>query len=321
MDNWKLRIFFLTGALIFLSFLQSNAQAVVKTSVDKNEILIGDQFKLTIEAKFQPDDYKINWPVIPDSLQHFEVINRGKVDSVYNDNLLSGMVQTLTLTSFDSGKWVLPSFLINVHPSKEDTTYILFTDSLPVTVAFAQSDTTNQLRDIKPIREADTINTTWYWIGSGVLLVALVVFLIWYYRYWKKNKGTVPFKVKTSSYERAIKELENLNGYNLSDPVEIKIVHTKLAEILRQYLSQTQKNNYFNKTTSDILMLLNDQNEDKDLLAKAASSLRCGDAVKFAKYLPPTSESEACKQAIKEIIHTLHQKISSAKPTTTNLKP
>lgn len=321
MDNWKLRIIFLTGVLVCLSFLQSNAQPTVKTSVDKSEILIGDQFKLTIEAKFSPDDYKINWPVIPDSLQHFEVINRGKMDSVYNDNLLSGMVQTITLTSFDSGKWVFPSFLMNLHPAKEDTTYILFTDSLPITVAFSASDTTHQLRDIKPIREPDTISTIWYWIGSGVLLVALIIFLIWYYRYWKRNKGTVPFKVKTSSYEQAIKELENLNGYNLSEPMEIKIVHTKLAEILKQYLSHSQKNNYLNKTTGDILILLNDQNETKEMLAKAASSLRCGDAVKFAKYLPPVAESEACKLAIKEIINTMHQNTSNAKPSTSNLKP
>jgi hypothetical protein len=321
MDNWKMRIFFLTGMMVCFSFLLSDAQPLVKTSVDKSEILIGDQFKLTIEAKFSPDDYKINWPVIPDSLHHFEVINRGRLDSVYNDNLLSGIVQTLTLTSFDSGKWVLPTFLVNIKPAKEDTTYILFTDSLPITVAFAQGDTTNQLKDIKPIREADSINTMWYWIGSGVLLVALIIFLIWFYRYWKRNKGTVPFKVKTSSYEQAIKELEYLNGYNLADPVQIKIVHSKLAEILKQYLSQTQKINYHNKTTGDILILLSDQSPDKELPAKAAASLRCGDAVKFAKYLPPVVESEVCIQSIKEIINTMHQHSSNSKLSTPNLKP
>ena len=321
MDNWKLRIFFLTGLLVCLSFLQSNAQPIVKTSLDKNEILIGEQFKLTIEAKFSPDDYKINWPEIPDSLQHFEVINRGKVDSVYNNNLLSGMVQTLTLTSFDSGKWVLPSFLMNILPAKEDTTYLLFTDSLPVTVAFSASDTTNQLRDIKPIREADTIDTIWYWIGAGVLLVALVIFLIWFYKYWKRNKGTVPFKVKTSYHGQALKELENLNRYNLADPVEIKIVHTKLAEILRQYMTHTQKNNFLNKTTGDILIWLRDQNSDKDMLSKTAASLRCGDAVKFAKYLPPAAESETCMTAVKEIINTIYQQTANPKPSTPNLKP
>ena len=73
MGNWKLRIFFLTGIMACFSFQLLNAQPVLKTSVDKSEILIGDQFKLTIEAIFSPEDYTINWPVVPDSLQHFEV--------------------------------------------------------------------------------------------------------------------------------------------------------------------------------------------------------------------------------------------------------
>jgi len=314
MDNGKMRIFFLTGVMACFSFLLSYAQPVVKTSVDKSEILIGDQFKLTIEASFSPEDYKINWPVIPDSLLHFEVISRSKMDSLYNNNRLSGLVQTLTLTSFDSGKWVLPSFIVNLDPVKDDTTYNFFTDSLPITVSFSTSDTTNQLRDIKPIREAETINPLWYWIGAGVLLVALIIFLIWFYRYWKKNKASIPFQTKTSPYDEAMKELENLKAYNLSVPEEIKIVHTKLGEILKRYLSRRQNNDYLNKTTGDILITLRDQYLDKNMLSKAAASLRCGDAVKFAKYLPPSYESEESLQSVKEVINVIQLETKNLKP-------
>lgn len=307
MGNWKKRIFFLTGIMACFSFLISNAQPVVKTAVDKNEILIGDQFTLTIEVNFSPENYSIKWPLIPDSLTHFEVIKRTGLDSVYNNNILSGIVQTITLTSFDSGKWVLPSFLVNLKPVKRDAAISFFTDSLPITVSFSTSDTTSQLRDIKPIREADSINTSWYWIGSAVLLVGLIIFLWWFYRYWKKNKGTVPFLSKTSSYEQAIQDLENLKTYNLSDPAEIKIVHSKLGEILKRYLSGRQKNNYLNNTTGDILVVLSDQNTAVNLLTKAAASLRCGDAVKFAKYLPDTIESSECIASIKDIINHLQQ--------------
>src|SRR4249919_2520008 len=101
MDNGKMRLIFLTGVLACSFFLLSFAQPVVKTSVDKNQILIGDQFKLKIEASSLPGEYKINWPVIPDSLLHFEIISRGKVDSSYNDSRLTGLSQTITLTSFD----------------------------------------------------------------------------------------------------------------------------------------------------------------------------------------------------------------------------
>lgn len=321
MDNGKMRIIFLTVAMACFSFLSSYAQPVIKTTVDKNEILIGEQFKLTIEAIFSPEAYKIRWPAIPDSLRHFEVISRSKMDSMYSNSQLSGLAQTLTLTSFDSGKWVLPSFLVNMDPVKDDTTFNFFTDSLPITVSFSASDTTHLLRDIKPIREADTFNPVWYWVASGILLVALIILIIWYYRYWKKNKASVPSQTKTSPYDAAMKELENLKAFNLSVPEEIKIVHIRLSEILKRYLSLRQNNNYLNKTTGDILILMSSHYLDKDMLAKAAASLRCGDAVKFAKYLPPAYESEGCLRSVKEVINAIQQLTINDKPQTLNLKP
>lgn len=314
MDNRKMRIFFLTGIMACFSFLLSSAQPVVKTSVDRSEILIGEQFKLTIEAGFDPEAYRVTWPVIPDSLQHFEVVNRGKMDSVYNNNRMTGLVQTLTLTSFDSGKWVLPPFLVNINPVKDDTTFNFFTDSVPVTVSFSTTDTTNTLRDIKPIREVETLNPIWYWIGAGVLLVALVIFLVWFYRYWKRNKGILPVaKTNTSPYEAAMKELAELKGTDLSDPVATKFFHTRLSAILKRYLTKSQRQNYENQTTGDILLLLRDQSLDTQMLSKAASSLRCSDAVKFAKYQPPVYESEESLQSVKEVINIIHSEIQQAK--------
>ncbi|MEP7107467.1 MAG: DUF4381 family protein [Ferruginibacter sp.] len=314
MDKGKMQIFFLIGIITCFSFLLSYAQPVIKTSVDKSEILIGDQFKLRIEAGFLSEPYKINWPVIPDSFPHFEVISRSRLDSLYNSSRLTGLVQTLTLTSFDSGKWVLPSFLIKIIPAKDSIANNFFTDSVLVIVSFSVSDTTNQLRDIKPIMEVETNNPIWYWVGSGILLVALIIFLIWFYRNRQKNKGSIPFQTKTSPYDEAMKELHNLRTHNLSAPGEIKIVHTKLAEILKRYLSKKQNSDYHNKTTGDILILLRDQSLDKNMLAKAAATLRCGDAVKFAKFLPPSNESEECLRSLKEIIDAIQLQTPNLKP-------
>jgi hypothetical protein len=321
MDIGKMQRFFLTATMACFTFLLSYAQPSLKTTVDKNEILIGDQFKLKIEIKDIAEGYKITLPVIPDSLSHFEVVNRDKIDSSYQDKKLSGISQTITLTSFDSGKWVLPSFLVNVDPLKDDTTYNFFTDSVPVTVSFSLSDTTRVIRDIKPIREADTVNVIWYWIGAGVLLAALIIFLIWFYKYWRKNKIDVPFKSKVSPYDEAMKELDKLKALNISSPEEIRVAHIKLGEILKRYLTRKQNTSYLNKTTSEILISLSEQAVDKEMLAKVASSLRCSDAVKFAKYLPPTNETAESMVSIKEVISQIHKQTTIDKPQKPNLKP
>jgi len=298
----------LTVLLACFSCALSFAQPVVKTFADKSEILIGEQFKLRVEADFPVSDYKLRWLTVPDSIPHFEIINRGKVDSVYTNSQLSGISQTFTLTSFDSGKWALPSFTVGIDPLKDDTTFNYFTDTLPVTVSFSVSDTTNQLRDIKPIRDVEVVNRLWYWIAGGILLLALISYLVWRYR--RKAKKTIaPISVKSnlSAYDEAMQELKKLQQYDFNDPADIRIVHTRLGEILKHYLSRRENNNYLNNTTGDILVVLTDIGVNQTKLSGVAGALRCGDAVKFAKYVPGTEETSHSISAITDLIESFKQ--------------
>ena len=156
MGNWKNLNFFLSIVLVCLFTQLSYAQPIIRSSVDKREILIGEQFTLTIQAEFSPVDYKLHWPVLSDSMAHFEVLSH-HIDSLYNNQQLSGLVQKITFTSFDSGKWVLPSLLVKADPVKQGNSVRLFTDSVSITVSISTSDTTQQLRDIKPIREVEQL--------------------------------------------------------------------------------------------------------------------------------------------------------------------
>jgi hypothetical protein len=119
-------------------------------------------------------------------MAHFELVN-SRIDSIYNNQHLSGIVNTITFTSFDSGKWVLPSLLVKAETIKQDSSFTFFTDSLPVTVSFSTSDTTRQIRDIKPIKEAESIGLIWYWIGAVIVLILLIALFVW----WRKRKRGV----------------------------------------------------------------------------------------------------------------------------------
>lgn len=280
---------------------------VVKVGVDKSEILIGEQIKVQLSANFSTNAYNPVFPLFPDSIEHFEILAKSKVDSVFNDGQLTGLTQNFTLTSFDSGKWILPPIKINFSPSANKTPITVYTDSLPITVSFSLSDTTSALKDIKPIKEAVTTSTIWYWIGAGVFLMVLVIFLIWFYRHRKKSNTKAIFKAKLSPYDEAMQELQNLSKSNLVAAAEIKIYHNKLSEILKRYLSRKDNMLYLNKTTGDILLLIKQRMVDKELFAKLSSSLRCGDAVKFAKFLPEENVSRECMQPVKELIASLQQ--------------
>lgn len=283
------------------SFLLIHAQPSLQTTVDKNVILIGSQFKLKVQASFQQDAFFVRWLTLPDSLQHFEVIDKTTIDSIYTNDKLTGLAQTFTLTSFDSGKWLLPSFNIKFNSTKAGTTLDLLTDSLPVTVAF-QKDTSTILRDIKAIREVEVTDYFWYWVAGGITLLLLILLAVWVYFRKKKAKPFSPARSAASAYRNAVNELEKLKRLNLSAPADIKTYHSRLAEILKQYLSDKKATGYGSKTTGDILILLKENNIDQEQLSKTATALRCSDAVKFAKYLPGQIESDQSFQSIKQTI-------------------
>ena len=312
MGNWKNWNYYFTTVLLCLSVNLCDAQPAIQSSVDKREILIGEQFSLTIKAGFSPTDYKLQWPVLPDSMAHFEVLSR-RVDSLYSNQQLSGFIQTITFTSFDSGKWVLPSFLLTIDRVGHDSTFHLFTDSVPVTVSFSASDTTQQLRDIKPIREVETINPIWYWLGGGVVLAAVIALLIWWWKRKRKIKAQ-PFQSNLSAYDEAMQELKKLVGYNLAVQEEVKMFHSQLAAIFKQYLSRIYQQPYLSKTTREILLLLKEQQLEEQLRNKVLISLHYGDAVKFAKYFPPVSESEHCIKLVEELVEEIHQLKQTPKP-------
>ena len=304
----------LTAVFSCLAFLVTYAQRpIVKASVDKSDILIGEQFKLKIQTNFSGDDFFIKWINIPDSILHFELIEKSKIDSTFKNEHLSGLSQTFTFTSFDSGKWNFTALNVNFDPLKNDTTLSILTDSLPINVSFSVTDTTSALKDIKTIRGVEVMNSIWYWVGGTALFLLLAGLGYWLYKRSKKDKKTDAAVSNLTPYEEAMQELEGLKQYDLSAPKEVLQYHVKLINTLRRYLGRKENNDYQNKTTGDILLTINKNYGDKEILTKAAAALRFSDAVKYAKYFPTINDSTANQQTIKEAIDLIESVTTKTK--------
>ena len=248
----------------------------------------------------------MKWVEIPDSLQHFEVVDKSKIDSVFANQKLTGLSQTIIFTSFDSGKWVLPAFDVNLNPSNGDSAYHLSTDTFPITVSY-QADTTKELRDIKPIHDAKQDKPFWYWPAIIAGIILLIVLAIWLYFSFIKKKKPVPARPALTAFQQAMQGMEKLKQLSLSDVAGIKMYHIKLKEILKEYLSDKEGPYFTSSTTSEVLMLLNQKGIDKANLSKIADAIRYSDAAKFAKYIPSVQESEASWEAIKFAIDFTEQ--------------
>jgi hypothetical protein len=280
----------------------------VQTITDKKDILIGEQIKLTIKAPQPLNTPAITqWLILPDSIPHFEIVEPGKIDTLnFKDGSL-GISQTLTVTSFDSGRWAFPALPIKFAGAAGGTPQIVKTDSFYVNVSYSPADSTNQLRDIKPIIQVTVTDYLWYYIIGGVLLLLVIVFLL--YRYFKKKKKLQPAAALSSlsPFDEAMAELKKLEQINLQDAAEIKNYHTWLAAIFKHYLGRKQQLNLLNKTTGDLLITMKAVGLPAENMSNLATALRCADAVKFAKYVPLSNQSEDCRQKIKETIELTEQ--------------
>jgi hypothetical protein len=311
--------YLLTGLIILIQQLVWAQAPVVKTFIDKQDILIGEQLNYKVVGTFPTGMFNVRWLTVPDSMPHFELVDKTNIDTT-TENGNTVLSQTITLTSFDSGRWNTPAFDINVNPLNGGNTTILATDTLAVNVGYAPADSSNQLRDIKPIMDVTIKSYLWYYIAGAVLLVLLIGFFLWWYFKKRKKKPAMEFKGKLSPYDEAMQELQKLAALNLQQAEDIKQFHSKLAGVFKWYISRKQRFNVMNKTTGDVLVHLTENNLPKDTVAATAAAMRIGDAVKFAKYLPSSAESNEALEQIKSTINFINragaQQIENKKPNT-----
>lgn len=306
---FKKPIYFSLFFVLCLFNICVHAQTVeVKT--DRSQVLIGEriQYDLLITAPSQ--GFSINF-TLPDSIPHFETIENGDYDTVTNNGAVT-LRRKIVFTSFDSGAWYIPSMPITIAVNNDSRR--IMTDSVLINVGYSPADSTGELRDIKPIMEVTVKDYFWYYVAGAVLTAVIIFFLIYSYFKNRKRKPVPVLHSDLSPFDEAMKDIVALSKYNLANAAESKEYHTQISFILKRYYSRTIETNLLNKTTGDLLLKMKEQEQPMAEVTSVAEILRIGDAVKFAKYIPPVSESEQVAKSLKAVI----EKMENNKPSKIN---
>jgi len=287
----------------FVSFAQT---VTVKATIDRNKILIGEPIKLKLEATV-PTGTDASWFPL-DSLTHFEFVEKGKIDTLATAEGKTYQ-QTLIVTSFDSGRWAIPSLPLQ----SGNKAYL--TDSIPVSVAYINFNPQQDYHDIKDILDVPNPNTGFInWVLAGLVLVSVLAVV-----YFLRKKAAVtpqPVVVKKAvsklpPLQEALQSLEELQKQGWANNGEAKAFHTRLNDIFRWYLYRRANLPTMEKTSGELMVQLRQFNLANDAFTQLAQALRMGDAVKFAKYQPPATENEASLVAIRQSLGELDKIISS----------
>ncbi|MEO8720481.1 MAG: DUF4381 family protein [Ginsengibacter sp.] len=278
----------------------------VKTIVDKNTILIGQQINYHVETSMPDNTYRLEWFSVPDSFGNFIAITKNKIDSGFSNGNLN-FSQDIILTSFDSGRQVIPPLTLTASTLQGDSIFNLHTDSIAIDVMFSPTDSIMPFHDIKNIIEVKKSFPWWAWVLVGLGILMLIIWILILFKFFKKKKDVRIFESKLSPYDEAIQLLNTLEKESLPQQNKFKEYHSRLSDILKRYLSRKTNTNQFHLTADELLIKLDELDLSKELTTGFANCLRMGNVVKFAQYIPPAYENEKCFSQTKEMITAINQ--------------
>lgn len=309
----RIHILIILSLIGLLQVTTSMAQtdASVQARTDATEVLVGDQVKLFIEAQHNSKQSRMQWAVLPDTFNSLEIVEKGKIDTVANGDIVT-YKQRLLVTGWDSGSFVLPAFQFTVIPAS-GIPYALQTDSFILNVSTVPVDTTQPFKGIKEIIPVKSTWKDYLWlIGLGVLFLVLVAVVVWYFR---KNKKTampvvVPKGPQETLQQRTLRLLDELNKEQLWQGNRVKEYYSRLTDILRGYIEERYHTRAMELTTDELLSKAKMHPEMRYHYDQLANTLYTADLAKFAKAQPlPQEHTQA--------MDLTRQFVIATKPVTT----
>jgi hypothetical protein len=273
------------------------APAIVKATIDRDSILIGQPIQLMLEATV-PDNIPFAWPGT-DTLPHFEWLEKGKVDTTVRPGQRYYR-QYFTITSFDSGRWAIPRLTFLAGTKKA------MTDSIRIFVGYTKIDPSKDFHDIKDIIDVPNPWARWIpWIVAGVTLLSLALV------FWLIQKRRPILQMITreaprlSPLDEAMKQLDELAKQQLPVNGSTKLYYTRLNEIFRVYLFRRLGIHSLAETSEELISQLRASFIHPRQFDSVAETLRMSDFVKFAKYQPGIPDTEQHYDVIRSAILAL----------------
>jgi hypothetical protein len=276
-----------------------HAQEVsAQARLDTTDILIGDQINLNITFSM-PMDYRVLWPFSKDTLtRNIEIIRQSPVDTIRHEkeNFVD-LIQTITITSFDSGYYKIPALSFAYQPINDTSFYEIQSIPSYLEVHTMEVDTTQAIKAIKPPLAAPlTFREVLPWLLIGLSALILILLIIYIIR--KRKKKEPLFKIRPKiilpPHIVAINELESLKQKKLWQSGKVKDYYTELTDIVRKYIEDSLGVQAVEMTTEEIMESLKGSNIKREVLNKLGGTLTLADLVKFAKEKPLPLENDNC---------------------------
>ena len=285
-------------AVCLLTGITAGAQqTLIDVKVDTADILIGEQTTLHVTVTTDPNR-RIIIPLPGDTLMTgVEVLSVSDADSTIADGRLV-IRRDILVTSFDSSLYLLPLFVaIDGSDTIESDQVALKVSTVPVDV-----DNPEQFYDIKDVWKPPFVLADYYpWIFgilTALFIICVIGYLVQRYRRRQSEVPVKPAEPELPPYEAAIRELDSIKDRKLWQQGLNKEYYTQVTDTLRRYISRRYGVNAMEKTSEEILAIIERETDERSVYDTLRQVLRLSDYVKFAKLHPlPDENDESMRNA------------------------
>ncbi|MEN8787255.1 MAG: LPXTG cell wall anchor domain-containing protein [Flavobacteriales bacterium] len=295
-------------AITFIANANSYAQKI-EVSVDRDSILIGEAIQLSISYPIEKSTSSLQF-FEGDSIGNgFEVLEVLKNDTIENQKRLK-----LSLTNFELDYKVIPPFTVFYGENK------LISRPISVHVSLMEVDTTQPIKDIKPILKdpftaSDYFKMGWKWVKNNwwIVVLGLIVigFILWLLLRKKQPKEVkIIEKPIVPAHILANEKLKILQEKRLWQNGNQKEYNVELTEIIQFYITERYNVPTAEKTSSEILHSLRFVEMGEENKQNLKKLLILSDLVKFAKEKPTSEENESVLNDAYKFVETTKNELN-----------
>ncbi|MBI5143784.1 MAG: hypothetical protein HZA30_01795 [Candidatus Omnitrophica bacterium] len=299
-----MRIFLFMIIGLFLSSASIGMAAekyepVVRTSIDKNSVFIGDRIRYAIEISSE-EDLDVEFSKFPENkIGDFEIKDSGKrtARSLFGKRVFSNWH---AISAYSTGEHKIPSFEIRYRQKSGKDWVVKKTGELEVMVksVMPSKEKVSDIKDIKGPIYFYEIN--WILMSGIIALLGFFILAIIIY----KRRRMAPLKLP---HEIALEELEAIRAL-LSRTGAVKEYYIKISDCVRHYIERRFILKAPEMTTEEFLSSLKDSTVLTDGQKSTLKEfLVACDLVKFAKYAPSNAEIDSVFAAAKNLIEETRQ--------------
>ena len=299
---------------IFLLLLSCKGLLAQEVSLKSNRgsMLIGEQAEVTLSAQFNPALHRVQFPVLPDTFNRFEIIERGKRDTVQNGSNLK-VSERYRITRYDSGTGYIAALPFELISLQGDTPRTIFSQPLSIQVQTVAVDTAKPFKPIMDIRPARLPLTRMVlWALAALLALGLLIWgLVTYLRKRKIKPVEMPAAPVLSPHEKALKALQETEAAGLWEQGEVKTYYTAISDTLRVYLEEQFGLDCMDKTSAEIIQQVKRQCILNPFRHPLRELMQLADLVKFAKVHPSPDEHRQALSTAREVVQDSYKAVQS----------